>query len=215
MSGRFLLLTVLMTALGSQAANAAPIINFEGSTSGCFGAACGSFTSPATHVGLTFTGVDPFVASVDANTADFEVVNLAAFAVNRSIENHYTGTAFTLRVLFSLPNSLDAGFFPADITGTISGNGNGTINVHFDDAPFVFSFSDADGTGTFELVIVNDPQLQKGTASADALGRLQNVNYTLNSQLPAPTPVPEPASMVLMGASLIVALRRSNRRRRS
>ena len=214
MSWRSLALAAGMTVFGCQAGFAASI-DFEGTTFGCFGTGCSPGSVTATEGGLTFTGVDPFVASIDPYSADFETINLAAFAVDRSIAYNYAGTPFTLRVLFALPSTYDAGLFPADITGTVNGNGNGTITVHFDDAPFLFTFADADGSGAFELIIINDPQLQRNGSSADVLGRLQNVSYTANMSLPVSTVVPEPTTVCLVGAGLIVALCGARRRRRS
>src|SRR5205085_8204740 len=74
------------------------------------------------------------------------------------------------------------------------------------------AFSGQNGSGSFQLAILNDLQIAKNN-SADIFGSIRNVTYTGSETDPAVTPVPEPASLLLLGSGL-AALARGVRRGR-
>ena len=182
----------------SQSMAKADEVSFAGNTNGCFGAACAP-TSPATLLGLTYTG-STFSGTTAGGFLAFggdpttNVNNFGVFTLANSNAT-YTGNTFTLRVTFTLPTGIAGGgsqLFTATLTGAVTSTGNGGANVNFDNTPILFTFSNATAHGSFSLTI-NDVAINPGQ-QASITGTITSASQTT---------IPEPASMLLLGTGLV------------
>jgi len=209
---------VLLFAATSREASAAPIISFQGSTLGCFGSGCTSYTGSTTFNFLTFSApLTDFTASVDANTSTTASVTLGTYSLPSSGNVNFNsggGTSFTLQVNFTLPN-LSTGTFGALITGNVAGTSANSILINFNNVtPLSFTFSDANGYGSFDLLLPSDPTLTNAVRTSTLTGRIQNVQYTAYPTGGSAPVVPEPTSLVLLGTGLAAVAARARRRTR-
>jgi hypothetical protein len=179
------------------AAPAAAQVQFAGTTTGCFGAACAPAATD-TLAGLTYTagsfdqdtGADGFLGL--GGTPD----GLGEFSL-LGTDYNYGGSLFTLLVSFSLPTGTtpSSGTFNAMLTGSISSVTGGGVFINFDNTPLLFD-SDA-GQFTFA---VNDVSVTAGSVAASVTGQIQ-----------AAVPEPGTWAMMLLGFG---AIGYSMRRRR-
>jgi hypothetical protein len=208
-----------MLVATARLAEAAPIITFDGVTSGCFGSGCSTFGSPVnSSTGgsyVTFTGVS-FVDTVDANTSDTAIVNLGSFSVTGRPNLSGTGNqlSFALQVSFTLPQNPLLGVFAGTIQGFINPALNGSYDIVFTQSLLSFAFTNPGGQGTFELLILDPSNMTNGARTSGITGVLRNVSYTYTSTTPPPAPVPEPASLFLLGTGLAAGAWRIRRRSR-
>lgn len=187
-------------------------IQFVGTTTGCFGAGCGTFTDIATNptFGLTFDGIDPFDVTTAADGTASGIVLGSFTRGNVNVSSGLAPLPFTLQVAFSLPGDVsDAAVF-ASIAGTNPGGG-GPLNVNFDNAWQTLSFSGPGGAGTFDFRVSGDPEVNKNGA-ATLFGEIRGVSY-LTTQDVLPPQVPEPTSLVLLSSGLALAASRARRAR--
>ena len=200
-------------------------VTLSGSTSGSFTTAGPAGTNTgSTLLGLQFTSSTFNVTTVggqralNAAPASPNVNNLGSFYLdpppNLTLDS-YNGATFSLVVTFDAPLGINGGQ-TATFTATLTGQVVNTdlvdtygVNIRFTNPVQVFTYTLADGrAGTFTLS-VNDVN-----GITPNFPRALTGNITAAFQDPAPDPVPEPATVVLLGTGLAGAIGAARRRRR-
>ena len=191
-------LSVAAAAFLATPASAA-VVQFTGTTTGCFGAGCtpGAYVPLGTAVngGLIYTN-GQFNQATDPTGflgigGSFD--NLGSFTLAPLVDS-YTGDIFRLLVSFTAPPGTVPGSttLQALLTGSVQSLNNGSVFIDFDNTPQSFTYNG--GSFTFA---VNDVSV-----SASGIAQI------LSGQIQA---VPEPATwgMMLLGfAGIGMALRR-------
>ena len=229
---------------GSHGVAKADEVLFTGYTNACFatpGNSCQPINSANPHsplpsvLGLsyqnsTFRGItaNGFLA-FGGNPAQLPTQgtnNFGSLFLDPVVAGTYDGTDFRLRITFTSPEGIpdNSRLFVADILGTVRSDESGGVTIDFSETinttGVLFTFNDLNcetnplpndapagqqvtcGTGTFR-VRVNDVSINPGqTASV--------TGYITTEQ----TPIPEPATLLLLGSGLsgVAALRRRRRK---
>jgi hypothetical protein len=201
--------------LGQGVARADEVF-IAGFTNGCFGAACPPGAT-ATSGGLafsnsTFTGTtaNGFRALGGNPNPGSNFNNLGSISLSTAPQSYLT--SFTLQLTFTAPqgiNGSNTSQFIANLTGTVRSDNTGGVFVDFNNTPLLYTFNDPNcepnpeaqppsagqttcGNGSFSFA-VNDVSIDPG----------QTVSLTGQITAAQQTTVPEPASIFLLGSSLV------------
>ena len=174
-----------MSAAAATAASAQ--INFVGTTTGCFGAACVPGGS-ATLQGLVFTG-GTFNTTTDANglaPVGGNLNNFGTLSLSSTPNFNYNGQVFTLALNFTQPGTAST-TFNATLSGTVQQTNQGVL--------FVFS------PNTRNNVLFSNGLTANVTVSSPIGVNAENPAQQISGAIQANV-VPEPATVVLMGSGL-------------
>ena len=199
-SSKRVLLTLLSLAIlciGSAATVRADVI-IAGSTSGCFGPNC-SPEHATSVIDLTFSG------GCFGCAAPTGIIQIGTFTLG-SLPADYTGQTFTLLINFAGPTFPNPATFTATLTGSVDAGGDGSLLIHFMDSPRIFASIDfgecsfcSNRPASF-IFHINDLNLRPG----------ENAIVTANAGV-----IPEPATIFLLGTSLMGAAGWSLKRRKA
>jgi hypothetical protein len=180
----------------SQGVARADEVTITGSTTGAVvGAPQVTFAGNLNFTGTTALGVGSLSGPNSLGTFFLSTAPLQPVAGN-----------FTLNVTFTLPSGIAGGqgtSYTATITGSVSPNiGQGGVDVVFTNPSQTFTFNDGTNTGSFTLTVAN-VFVQSG----------HQANLTAGIR-GSQSPIPEPATMLLLGTGLAGVAAKIRKRRK-
>jgi hypothetical protein len=156
---------------------------------------------------LTFTGNANFNGTTSLGFGSLSGPNsLGSFFLATSPQQLVAGN-FTLNVTFTVPSGITGGqgaTYTATIQGSVSPNVNqGGVNITFASPTQTFTFNDGVNSGSFTLTVAN-LFVQSGQSANLTAGFTGQQN-----------PIPEPATMFLLGTGLAGVAAKIRKRRKS
>ena len=204
----------LMLVLGSVAPASAGVITLTNSTPGLFDASSGTRSVTVTGAELGYdtgiiTDVNISINFAKADGESFDPPYPGGTPFHNEIHFHLTGPSATLVHLIE-PNSWGAGSVQFD--GTITFDDAGALVVNFGPDPVAGTYRPT-GPGTLgdyngELALGAWTLFIQDTVGLDAL-RFRNFDLEITTEA---APVPEPASLLLLGSGIAGAFARRKRR---
>jgi hypothetical protein len=155
---------------------------------------------------LTFAG-NAFTGTTALGVGSLSGTNrLGTFSLSTAPLQAVAGN-FTLNVTFTVPSGIAGGqgtSYTATITGSVSPNvGQGGVDVVFNNPSQTFTFNDGVNSGSFTLTVAN-VFVQSG----------QTANLTAGIR-GSQSPIPEPATMFLLGTGLAGVAAKVRKRRKA
>lgn len=166
------------------------------------------FTTGATSAPfLSFTGNSSFTNTTFFGVGALSGVNSLGTLSLSTAPGQLVDGVFNLGITFTSPGGINGGqgvSYTAIVTGSVSPNiDQGGVMIDFDNTPLVFTFSNNENFGYFSLTIA-DLYVESGRTAFITAG-------TAGQQ----TAVPEPASLLLIGAGLTGLAAKLRKRRRN
>lgn len=168
------------------------------------GTSSGTVTGTAAEF-LSFQG-NTFSATTAGGEGSFSGADrIGTFTLLSTVGETPVSGNFTLNLTFTAPAGIDGGqgaTYTATVSGTISTPNVGGVSITFNNPIQTFTFSNASGSGSFSIEL---PKLfvQSGDTANLTAGLKGNQ-----------TPIPEPATMILLGTGLAGVAARIRKRRK-
>lgn len=200
-------LTTLLKALTIALTIAGVMIMTQGQARADEVTISGSTTGIVTGVPqLTFAGNPSFTNTTFLGIGALSGVNNLGTFLLSTAPGQLVAGSFTLNVTFTSPSVIAGGqgtTYTATISGSVSPNVNqGGVNIDFNNTPVVFTFSNASGSGSFSLAVADlfVETGQQANVTAGTTGQQQ--------------PIPEPATLLLLGTGLTGIAAKLRKRRK-